>query len=476
MTNQLKELSLRQPVGGLASSLSSNPTHSTDVHSVQSSTNPNGIQPPRGNKKKGHNNRKDGKNGNKSKDNNEKTGNSAREGKREKRKVKFPCKICTDDHLTHLCPKLAEAVRLLSQSPVVLTNPSSHNEHLAWNSSNAKNAVGGGQNQQSQDDDRLCINMVDAKIDVAIRSRDYSSKQTIPSLESPPPPPKTTLQIEKPKPRPRIPKGVLKRSTHNPNARYAQNYFIVEDLGQTPCAMSSLEVLQMCPSHRNALLSALGDLEPSGSNLFKFDVTDVKPRLPYYVAFQIHVEYSKYTIKRAIVDEGATTCVMSLVCLKALGSPTLSRSSNMLTSFDSHSFHLHDILPAFSVQLGGNTVEVEVEVVDASLDYNLLLGRNWTYAMIVVVSSVFRTLCFPHEGNIVTIDQLSFAYSSPNASLGQSIPMIDNSRSAIENVGVGMYSSLMGTFDFSTPNHQFYAMSNRLGLDSEVHSFPHVLF
>jgi hypothetical protein len=56
------------------------------------------------------------------------------------------------------------------------------------------------------------------------------------------------LQIEKPEPPPRILKGVLKRSTHNPNARAAQNYSIVEDLGQTPCAMSALEVLQTCPS------------------------------------------------------------------------------------------------------------------------------------------------------------------------------------------------------------------------------------
>jgi hypothetical protein len=55
-------------------------------------------------------------------------------------------------------------------------------------------------------------------------------------------------------------------------------------------------------------------------------------------------------------------------------------------------------------------IEVEVEVVDAPLDYNLLLGRNWTYAMIVVLSFVFHTLNFPHEGKIVMIDQLSFAY------------------------------------------------------------------
>jgi hypothetical protein len=97
-----------------------------------------------------------------------------------------------------------------------------------------------------------------------------------------------------------------------------------------------------------------------------------------------------------------------------------------------------------------------------SLDYNLLLGRNWTYSMIVVMSSVFRTLCFPHGGNIVMIDQLSFACSSPDASIGSSIPAIDNSQPTTENIDVRMYSSLMGTFDFMTPSHHVYAMSSRL--------------
>jgi hypothetical protein len=59
------------------------------------------------------------------------------------------------------------------------------------------------------------------------------------------------------------------------------------------------------------------------------------------------------------------------------------------------------------------------------------------------------------------IDQLSFAYSSPNASIGPSIPVIDNSQPTTENIGVRMYSSLMGTFDFTTPIHHIYAMSSR---------------
>jgi hypothetical protein len=79
-------------------------------------------------------------------------------------------------------------------------------------------------------------------------------------------------------------------------------------------------------------------------------------------------------IFRTVVDEGASTCVMSLACWKAIGQPTLSPSPTLLTAFDGRSFRTHDIVPSFPVQLGGKTVCVEVEVVNAPLDYNLLLG------------------------------------------------------------------------------------------------------
>jgi hypothetical protein len=179
--------------------------------------------------------------------------------------------------------------------------------------------------------------------------------------------------------------------------------------------MSALEVLQTCPSHRNSLLSILGALDHCVSMIIKFNVTNINPCFPYHVSFQIHMDYPKYTIKHIVIDEGVATCVMSLTCWKAIGSPTLSQYSTMLTAFDGHSFHPHDILPTFLVQLGRNTVEVDVKVVDATLENNLLLGRKWTYAMTAVVSFVFHTLCFPHDGKIVTIDQLSFTHASPNA-------------------------------------------------------------
>ena len=45
-------------------------------------------------------------------------------------------------------------------------------------------------------------------------------------------------------------------------------------------------------------------------------------------------------------------------------------------------------------------------VVQGPLDFNLLFGHD--YAMKDVVSTLFRVMYFPHDGNIVTIDQLAF--------------------------------------------------------------------
>jgi hypothetical protein len=111
------------------------------------------------------------------------------------------------------------------------------------------------------------------------------------------------------------------------------------------------------------------------------------------------------------------------------------------------------------MQLGGKTVCVKVEVVDAPLDYNLLLGQSWTYAMKALVAIVFRVLLFPHEGQIVTINQLSF--SKPDPTLGAStVPMIDNPQPRVFNVGVGLSPSLMGTFDYPHPHDDVRFISN----------------
>jgi hypothetical protein len=73
------------------------------------------------------------------------------------------------------------------------------------------------------------------------------------------------------------------------------------------------------------------------------------------------------------------------------------------------------------IKLQGKTFTVEVEVVDAPLDYNLLLGRSWVYSMSVIVSTLFHVLRFPHQGKIVMVDQL--AYFNSNSCIGN-VPLI----------------------------------------------------
>ena len=53
----------------------------------------------------------------------------------------------------------------------------------------------------------------------------------------------------------------------------------------------------------------------------------------------------------------------------------------------------------------------------------------------------------PYEYRIMTIDQLTFDNSSSSASSRPTILTIDNSQVTTENVGAGMYPSLMGSFN-----------------------------
>ena len=47
-------------------------------------------------------------------------------------------------------------------------------------------------------------------------------------------------------------------------------------------------------------------------------------------------------------------------------------------------------------------------VVQGPLDFNMLLGRDYVYAMKDVLSTLFRVMYLPRDGKIVTVDQLSF--------------------------------------------------------------------
>jgi hypothetical protein len=378
----LQQLSIQHLAASQTTALAAPPTQTSEVHSVQT-TNPKVPQQHEGKKKQC----KKGKGDKKPTDN-------ASEGATEKRKVRYPCKLCAEDHPTHLCPRLAEAQKFVTQQQqAMLSNPFQHGKNLTQASTSAK---GGSQESCPPPNSSSAANVYMVRGDVLIMTRAHNySKPSASEKGKEAEIPSFPLQIEKTlgEMMTCIPKGAFKKASHNPNARATQNYSVVEDLSQTPCAMSALEVLQSFPAQRKALLTALGSTETCNPSTIMLDTTDLKPRLPYHVAFQIVVSHPTKTFTRnifhTVVDEGASTCVMPLACWKSIGQPELSPSPTLLTAFDGRSFQPHRIIPSFPVQFGGKTVFVEVEVVDDPLDYNLLLGHSWNYAMQVVVATVF---------------------------------------------------------------------------------------
>jgi hypothetical protein len=120
-----------------------------------------------------------------------------------------------------------------------------------------------------------------------------------------------------------------------------------------------------------------------------------------------------------------------------------------LIVFDGQYFIPHEFISSFLVYLGGKSLSIEVEVVSTLLHYNIFLGRIWTYAMMIFISSVFLVLCFHHEGKIVVIEKVSFNYSDSVENLGSTVSLIENSHMETETINVGIYPSFMGTFHFS---------------------------
>jgi hypothetical protein len=379
---------------------------------------------------------------------------------KDKHKPHYPCLICGDDHYTEDCPRRVEVTKFLQgtpkpPTPVVLSQPfpSQQQAQLVIHdqpSSTTTSYVLMGNSDSKKND-----------ITLTTRAKYYpSSKEKVddipPSLvqQSPSAPPSNDpLHLERPNPdtvlRP-PPKGVVRKSAFNPHARVDHNYSIVEYLAQAPSTMSALEVLQSCPTQWKALLKAIDAIDPTDTNLIIFDLEDHIPRLPPQLAFRIQVVVSDKNICRTFIDEGASMCVMSIASWKDIGSPPLTESHNTLKAFNGSGFKPYGVLPSVLITLEGKTINVEVEVFDTPLDYNLLLGRSWINSMRAVVSTLFWIVHFPHQGKVVTVDQLAFFNSDTRTS---NIPFIAKTPLGYKNVGMGLLkdSTLMGTFPIPPP-------------------------
>ena len=108
-----------------------------------------------------------------------------------------------------------------------------------------------------------------------------------------------------------------------------------------------------------------------------------------------------------IIDEGASLIMLSSTAWQALCSPLFLFVTENLFDFNRVSEPL-GILPRLPITLERKILCIDVMVVQGPLDFNLLLGRDYVYAMKVIISTLLCVISLPHDGRIVTIDQLSF--------------------------------------------------------------------
>jgi hypothetical protein len=178
-----------------------------------------------------------------------------------------------------------------NSQPVVLTHPFPQQQSLV-----SQTPTAGGSSNPPHDEASTSAHIyMFNRVNLTTRSATYdtpvkpnkpnttngSTLEPLPSSVNPPSvsPPSGPLQIEKPSFDSilRPPKNTIRKSTFNPNSRAAQNYNIVEDLDQAPCAMSALEVLQHCPSQRRMLLAAIDAFDHESSNNLTFNLDDHQP-------------------------------------------------------------------------------------------------------------------------------------------------------------------------------------------------------
>jgi hypothetical protein len=147
---------------------------------------------------------------------------------------------------------------------------------------------------------------------------------------------------------------------------------------------------------------------PSTKAIFFYWGALTGPRLPSHTRFQIIVQVHGRDVPQMLIDEGESISILSSIAWYALGCPQLAPVTQNLLSFNRRTSQPLGIIPQFPITLGGKTIVIDVMVVQDPLDFTLLLGRDYFYAMKALVSTLFHVIYFPHDGRIVTIDQLSF--------------------------------------------------------------------
>jgi hypothetical protein len=76
------------------------------------------------------------------------------------------------------------------------------------------------------------------------------------------------------------------------------------------------------------------------------------------------------------------------------------------------------------VELVGNFILIDIEVINALLNYNNVLGWNYMNEMNAITSLVLCVMIFPHNGKIINLEQLMYYKPMPPSNLDNIFPTI----------------------------------------------------
>jgi hypothetical protein len=329
---------------------------------------------------------------------------------KKKSRVKFPCMLCKGSHLTHLCPCMDDTSKLLEDMTISQPQLPAAYRKLSLNPPIVDGMITPVPSPVNPVDHVVnLVTSLDEPVDQVVDPIPSSVNPTLP-LES-----ETQAVDLVPPIDPILP---------------LENETQVVDL-ISPSIDPTLP-LESKPDTAHVLLVATNStvsggippspVEPPPSNEtihFDWDVL-TGPRLPSYIPFQITVQVCGRDVTKTLIDEGSSVSILSSIAWQALGCPALAPVTQNLLAFNRRTSQPLGTLPQFPITLGGKTIFIDVMVVQDPLDFSLLLGRDYVYAMKAIVSTLFRVISFPHDGRVVTVDQLSFIDPAWIASLNGS--------------------------------------------------------
>jgi hypothetical protein len=307
---------------------------------------------------------------------------------KKKSRVKFPCLLCKGSHLTHLFPSIEEASKLLEDMTISQPQLPAAYRKLSLNPPVVDGMITPVPSPVNPVDH--VVNLVTSLVEPVDKVVD-----PIPSSVNPTLPLGSETQAVDLVP-PIDPILPLENETQ------------VVDL-ISPSIDPTLP-LESKPDTAHVLLVATNStvsggippspVEPPPSNEaihFDWDVL-TRPRLPSYTPFQITVQVCGQDVTKTLIDEGSSVSILSSIAWQTLGCPSLVPVTQNLLAFNRRTSQPLGTLPQFPITLGGKTVFIDVMVVQDPLDFSLLLGRDYVYAMKAIVSTLFHVISFPHDG------------------------------------------------------------------------------